>query len=122
MHLKMVTSVSDTDRENLEVMLKAVGSGVSARDFELMQKIAKQGISLAPLISNPFKEQQNPGINLPSEVTDKISYNAWTGLSRIICEGWIQNKKWLMSQTNGYDIGTFKTLEQVRKLLDQGGL
>ena len=103
--------ISNIDRENVAVMLETMRRGATERDLTLMQQIAEEGKPLAPLVDNPAGERQNPGTELPPEVTDKISYNAWTGLSRVICEGWIQNQKWLMSEARGYDIGTPETVK-----------
>jgi len=101
---------SEIGMENAAVILEAIRRGATERDLHLMQQIAEEGKPLVPLIDNPAQELQNPGIELPSEVKDKISYTAWTGLSRVICEGWIQNQKWLMSESMGYDIGTPETV------------
>ncbi len=104
---------SEDGRRNDEAILSAISQGVGFRDIELMWQLAGQGIPLAEILDNPGEELHNPGIYLPSEVTDTISYNAWTGLSRVICEGWIQNQKWLMSETSGYDVGTPETIRRM---------
>jgi len=57
-----------------------------------------------------------PNIKLPSEVSDKISYTAWTGLSEMVWKGYVSNQKWLMSQADGYDIGTPET---VRRMVEE---
>ena len=97
---------SNIDGKNEAILLAAAASGASEGDLQVMQQIAHEGIPIGPLFDDPFEELHNPGVALPHEVTDKISYTAWTGLSRVICEGWLQNQKWLMSETIGYDIGT----------------
>src|SRR3989344_1031996 len=103
-------SISDIAKENSAIMLESLERGATEKDWKLMQRVTEAGIPLSPLIDNPSEEYQNPGIKLPPEVTEKISYTAWTGLSRIICEGWIQDQKWLISRTKGYDIGTPETI------------
>src|SRR3989344_1417211 len=79
-------SISDIAKENSAIMLESLERGATEKDWKLMQRVTEAGIPLSPLIDNPSEEYQNPGIKLPPEVTEKISYTAWTGLSRIISE------------------------------------
>lgn len=73
--------------------------------------------TLAAILDNPFAEiSPDPSIQLPSEVSDVISYTAWTGLSAMIWHDYVSNQKWLMSQAEGHDIGTPET---VRRMVEE---
>lgn len=76
--------------------------------------------TLRAILDDPFAEiPPDPRIRLPSEVSDRISYTAWTGLSRMIWDNYVPNQKWLMSQTEGHDIGVAET---VRRMVEDNPL